>query len=429
MASRVRTQVFDELTVSSTYLQYGTGWIGGSRTFLAQLPLGSFREMHDLTNPGFFKAKREGSLLPVAPMSKWETLVSFEPASATHVLSFPLNGRPGGQVTTVAGALFQPQSWKDCLNLNVAPPTPAQSSESLLQEALANAQTDAWDTLTFAAEFGKTVEMLATFRGRWIQHYERVMDIARSKRQRYKSFADAVTAAWLELRYGFRPLYYDMKSIEESVDRLRKGIENPLVRGWASATGGTTSAFASRSAPDLTTLVKGGPRSNAPEIGVQTSGIGTYDVFSRERVVEQRATAGVQVTLRDVTMTDPILTAYELVSLSFVWDWFITLGEALAAFSPFASGDLRYATYTETVIDKFVLDFHPMKPRPSQGHTASFDSTSGRLTMESRHTVRSVRSVTPTLEFRFDLNVAKIVDLVALMFAMKLRHLKILNRR
>lgn len=128
-------------------------------------------------------------------------------------------------------------------------------------------------------------------------------------------------------------------------------------------------------------------------------------------------------------MADPLVTAWEMIGLSFVIDWFLTIGDAISAFSPFASGSLRYATYTEIFVDTYRLDFHPVYTLAPNTQLVSFAATPGSVVYTVETVNRRIRQVTPTLEFRLNLNPAKILDLVALGWQMKLRHLTFIGQR
>lgn len=366
--------------------------------------------MSDMVNPGYYRAKREGALLPVAPMQSEKQEWLLEPGEVKFTNSsytYQLSG-----------------CFASTLGIQKPPPWPLVDKDAILQAALARAQTDAWDTATFLAEFGKTIEMLTTLRGRWTLMYERCLRAANARRRRFKTFADAFANAWLELRYGFRPLYYDMLSIQETVRRMQEGIDSPLCRGWETveSSPATTSSIVNSSYWGCWLPNENGGLSEVYKVSIGGKSSPTVHLCTTSRTTVGRATVGVQVTTRELTMFDPAVTAWELLTFSFVLDWFITIGDAIAAFSPFATGSFRYATYSETKTE--VKATHS---QPFAAGTSSGGGTPSRLVRTTTLYSRSPSTVTPTLSFQVNLNAAKIVDLVALVWSMKLRHLKLLR--
>lgn len=428
MASRYRTRKRDLTTDFSRYNRRGWGWVGGNQVFSDAYSTETREEFWDSTNPGFFKAKREGLVLPVSPMDKVTKKMVLTPGH--FAFKYAVASKPtGGEMLDGYGALFPQSAWSSCINLNAPPPSRTVSEQALLQDALAKAQTDAWDTLTFLAELEKTVEGLQSFYGRWKEFYDRLIRAAQSKRKRFKTSADALTAAWLEARYSFRPLYYDMLSIQKAYSRLTTGVDSPLARGWATSDVGSTSVTRSLTHQSVE-LCKGSFSPNTFQTLVSDgAAVGGMCSYSLERTVVQRATVGVQVNTRAITMADPLVTAWEMIGLSFVIDWFLTIGDAISAFSPFASGSLRYATYTEIFVDTYRLDFHPVYTIAPNTQLVSFAATPGSVVYSVETVNRRIRQVTPTLEFRPNLNPAKILDLVALGWQMKLRHLTFIGQR
>nr|WBY66484.1 MAG: hypothetical protein [Eriocheir sinensis solspivirus 2] len=371
--------------------------------------------MHDQVNPGYFKAKREGLLLPVSPMSRTVQDATLIPGECkfTWPASYGMRYEHNLSGCLAAG-------WK---TLDF-PAWPVVDRDALLQSALARAQTDAWDTATFLAEFGKTIEMLTTFYGRWKLFYERLLRAAENKRKRFKTFGDAFSNAWLEARYGFRPLYYDMLSIQETIKRMQDGTRSPLCRGWEAEE--SSPATASSLSDDGTYRISQITQSGlVVKNTFSASGTGTSQIQLVSRTVGARASVGVEVTTRELTLFDPAITAWELVPFSFVMDWFITVGDAVSAFSPFATGAFKYATYSLTQTETRTITSVPY----ASGYTQDRGMSPSVYTETTITSSRVPATVTPTLSFKVNVNASKIVDLVALAWSLKLSHLKILSRR
>lgn len=230
---------------------------------------------------------------------------------------------------------------------------------------------------------------------------ERVRSTARSKRFRGHEVSQILAEIWLEMRYMWRPLVYDMYAMEEAIRRLAEGIEDPLQRAYASR-----DATATSSSTSVTGTI------NVPGGAGGVTGLNA--ICSLSTVVERRvhAAVGLKVTTREVFMTDPVVTAWELVPFSFVLDWFVTIGTTLSAFSPFATGQLQYASLATTTTTTYVSRFTLV---PSAGFSRI---SGGPQTLTHTRVVEKYDRVkatpTPTLAADVNLNVAKIFDLVAL---------------
>lgn len=384
------------------------------------------KSMEDRKTPGYFRAKREGKILPVGPC----TQRVLEPALV----------QPGStwfEYTTAY--MWNPTGWQyrgDCSGVLAAPGQtrwlvdncpPAQTlidfeRTALCQEALARAQTDAWDTATFLAELGKTIEMFTTLAGRVRLIYDRFQ----SKLPKGRVSVETAQQIWLELRYGWRPVVYDMLAVAEVIRRLQEGIDDPLVRGWAASSGSSTRVtrkdqcgleVLSGSQVMLAWPVDGSNLSVPAPFGYSSGGVTNgYVTAAVETSYSARATVGVQVTTRETTMFDMAVTAYELIPYSFIWEWFINLGDAIAAFSPFATGCFKYGTYTveRTSIMSLVGLCIPTRPDSATSWKSGPAMTSS-LTQVLRDRRRVVvDSVQPDITFRPNLDLAKIIDLVAI---------------
>jgi hypothetical protein len=365
-----------------------------------------YKKMWDSTNPGFFKAEREGDLKPVAPMSMEQLDWSISMGGSNLVVK-----------RDSTGILMEIdlQGYYRNNAIRPVPVPPSADTEVLLQEALSRAQTDAWDALTFVAEFRSTLETVVGFRERTDRLYDRFASKV-SSRMRGRKAADrakVISDVWLELRYAWRPMLYDMQDIGEALKRLSEGVEDPLQRAYASQKLDALPTVVTNTSQDIVVPGWG-------QVGL--SGFRVDAVLSTAASTSAHAAVGVQVTTRDVTLVDPLITAWELVPFSFVLDWFVTIGSILSAFSPFATGQLRYSTIstrTETVsTSNYTL-------RPNLGWTlvSGGSSTSVRLERKIAYN-RAIEDPQPTLAFQVNLDVLKIFDLVALWSSRNQTHLR-----
>lgn len=357
--------------------------------------------MVDRKTPGYFRAKREGSTIPVSPMDSVKTEFIEVPGYCNGIMRRTSDNR----LTQVeVNGHFWPANQNEW---GVKPLDPSVDGAVALQEALSRAQSDCYDALTFAAEFRKTVEGVITLRTRamtlWTRFDNRVRTSSRKRRYRGMEVGQILAEIWLELRYMWRPLVYDMISAQEAIRRLAEGIEDPLQRAYSSRVATTSS---NRVVTDNSIRYKDGA----------AGGVTGVRVYSAQSVTVERtvhASVGLQVTTRDVIMTDPFVTGWELIPYSFILDWFVTIGDMLTAFSPFATGQLRYASLATTTVSTY-RSINALQP--SSGYVWEGNPSAAPCVRTKTVTTYSRVAATPqpTLAFDVQLNISKILDLTAL---------------
>lgn len=370
--------------------------------------------MTDQKTPGYFRAAREGKIIPVSPMDSIKQSWLRDIVD-TGWITVGQNGSPKWRCRAEGNFLSNP------VPLATAAPWPTVDGNAALQEALSRAQSDAWDALTWAAEFRKTVEQFTTLRGR----FERLATTFVTKIEHINdvdSFVNlgggvrTMSKLWLELRYAWRPMLYDMADIQEALRRLMQGIEDPLQRAYATRTSGTTRS---------STTLRGSFRMAGVSAGI--AGFNTLCTLTSTRTISAHASVGVQATTRDIIMSDPFVTGWEVVPFSFIVDWFFSVGDMLTAFSPFATGTLRYATLGTT---KLQVDRYVTQVIPSPGYQV-LEGGSGPVsaTYTEETFQRTIPTgINPTVEFRVNLDAYKIADLVALWIGFDRRITTRLNR-
>nr|WBY66481.1 MAG: hypothetical protein [Eriocheir sinensis solspivirus 1] len=371
--------------------------------------------MTDQVNPGYFKALRAGGVLPVGPMTKTDIdtqIVSGE----SHFKAY------------MGSTLWQSYDFKGLHGTFGKPSAPARPSvnkSALLQKALASAQTNAFDTLTFAAEFHKTVEMFTTAAQRYRRHAELVFaqaqrNAASSKFGKHDRGVDFLVEAWFEYRFGLRPILYDIEGALEVWRRLQEG-RPVLSRGWASDSASANRSYASKVDGFRYSTFFGTTTRNPKVFSLGGGGMWTEQAGLTTTVVEGHASVGVDVTTRGLTMSDPVLTLWELTPMSVFADYFISIGTMLAAFSPFATGNFAYATYSETIT---TTTTHTARwvVNGSSGSTRVV-GTSSPSTIVQTETVynRSLEKVSPNLSVELNLSMAQVTDLVALGWTLRRR--------
>lgn len=383
--------------------------------------------MTDRKTPGYFTAVKSGGVIPVSPMTR----VIQDVVITNGTMEFVQTGKvyPNvGKTFKVNGnnCLFAPHE-------NARFPMvskPSVNKALLLQKALAAAQTDAWDTLTFAAEFHKTVDMLKTAKDRYARHWEKVYDVAAGRRKpsRVQSSQQEMfslfSEVWLEYRFGLRPVIYDIQSIAETVDRMLNGIPL-LARGHAEE-----SAVNSNFSSTVINQLNGYRWFNGSQfvMGLVPGNGSTVCTFTRSIQVTGRASVGVTSWLRGLVTVDPLVTVWELTPWSVFLDYFVNVGELLAAFSPFAVGEMAFATYSETTLETRTSLGSWRAHSDANASAEIITSIPSSLVQTTESYVRTIESVSPDLSFSFNLNTQQVLDLLGVFGLMRIGQLKKLKR-
>lgn len=245
-------------------------------------------------------------------------------------------------------------------------------SDYYVQAAAAKIYGRGWDALTFIAELSQTINMFQNIVQR-MNHY-----VTTGKLHKM----------WLEGRYGWRTLLYDMQDIEKVISSLDDG------RKRYRESIGTTEQIVVDDWP-LPDLVYGSRTIS----------------FSRNAslTVGHRGTVVADISPPKV-MFNPIQTAWEKIPYSFIMDWVVNVGEWIASMSflalstDYKAGAGLYAQYQQVVS----VDSQVWNPGYS-GNGMNFQSQA-----TVNFTLRRPASVSLSPFFRWNLDVTKIMDLVAL---------------
>lgn len=324
---------------------------------------GTSEVMTDVISPGYFKTLKEGGVLPVNPMTKTMTTVP-EPAKVFTKWITP----PG------SSGLYSAET----MELGLSAPTHNPHSintGAVINEAIANARSKSFDASTFLAEFSDIIRLFTSIKGNLI---------------RYAQKMNTRTAAesWLTYRYGIQPLISDLGKLQSMMGSL-EGKYYP--RGHAeSYTSSTTSSIWTK------------PRSNSPiEFRTETSTQTTV-----------RASAMFECSGHNIQF-DPFVTAYEIVPFSFVVDWFFSLGSAIAANSPFVSGNLVACSLTVEQTSVKVFKEIRLNVAPYKAHQSvvpPIPSIASTTTTKSR----SQASASATVSFSPQITTERILDGISL---------------
>lgn len=313
----------------------------------------------------FHKLKRSGILLPITP---WKQVYRVTESSEFDY-DLQYIGTSYRILTTNAVVPYGQPYTKSEVEENILPHF---SYDGSVQAAAARLYNESFDALTFLAELNETIGMFGGIVNRLIGYIK----------------SGRPDNIWLEGRYGWRSLYYDIVGINEALTKL-----NEKRTRYRSSVG---ESYSFKTVQNHTWDF-GGP--------------GTCDVVITDTVsVSVRGTVVADVFLPNFAF-NPLTTAWELITLSFVVNWVISIGEALAALSLVTLANQHYAGGGHHVVVDRHIGVGNMSWDP-----AWTGSVGGTFTARTEYTSRKDTSVTYIPQLRVNLNALKILDLLALLY-------------
>lgn len=379
------------------------------------------KSMTDVITPGYFAAKRTGSYLPMNTMSKtdykivtndfgvsewWQWLdpavypsyaVPYNSCKRTGNLAFDAYIGHSGQGSQIFPT-FQ----------GTTPTWP--NSSNLLVKALANANAHGWDVGTFMVELHKTVDMIRNFRENTFLRANRIARDLDYKKFRFRTGQEVLSAfsqTWLEARYGWRNLIFDMQDINIALIKLAD-LQHDYVRATERETASASRAIFGPTAMAFTATPAG-----------FDSGLISRATIEISQVAERKISAGVmlQGVAGGLAFADPFVTGWEIVPFSFVVDWFTNIGDNVAAFSPTMTGSLLHGFIVSQDIVRTTTVCTPLVPGTAGIFKTSVSGpTAYKLITESIIGERYPQSPSFSLDLKVNLSTEKIVDLASIFF-------------
>lgn len=329
---------------------------------------GTLESMYDVVTPGASRRMSAGLIIN-SPMRR-----SKEVRAGTGV---------GFKMRNTTAVPNQTQYWEadgDYLLCALGPPghlsnvIPTTTLSSLILEtstaSLAGVSAPTQELLVSAAEFSKTIKMIASPARalcNLVQTYGR--------RNKLRNLSDAAAGSWLEYRYGWRPL---MKDIQDGLEALEK-VYSPRMtsRATRSVTSELTGATSWVSQGGLLTH----HGTSVTKADVTCRAYCLYEWLSS--LFDSSRAHGVRIS-------DIPSAMWELVPYSFVVDWFVNTTSLINALAP--RGDIRrlaegYVLRTNTESTRIVTSTSYTGSVP--GWTFTQQST-GTHTRRSEDVVRVV---------------------------------------
>lgn len=350
---------------------YNQSWVGndvsqGTGTFLTSR---NRKNTYGVDIPNFHRRKREGELLPLTPFlqsTEWgyasegarDYTKTFSGGSTTHYWT--------EGVYWPTHLAFDYMLTADYV-LSVAN---EKISDDAVGWAAARIYSAGFDGLTFAAEFTKTVAMFRGLLKRWTK----------------LALTGKLEKLWLEGRYGWRTLVYDMLEIQQLVEKLDD--ERKRFREHA----GFSESWQSKDV-----INAGGSTVSYDAVSITSASL------------NHRATVVAEIEPPKVIM-NPFITAWELMTLSFVIDWAIQIGRWLEAMSFLALSTKHYAS--KGVFVEYTKECFIENVSWASGYSGDLSCYG---TSRCSVTLREPTSVPLKPTVNLQLNAFKVLDLVAIL--------------
>jgi hypothetical protein len=324
--------------------------------------------------PQYFARKAKGELLPLTPFSYFdmtgEVIGDLETWYSTSHYTYSK-----GRVFTSLWRLGEAdlETYYAEVDKTMLP--------IYVQKAASDAYSQGHDTLTFLVELKKSLALFGNLQ------------------ERFRALLQAKNVArnWLEYRYGWRILYYDVIDIQKTLANLNGERER-------------VSQHAGNSLPTRTVT------------DYDSVDWGWYDIRWVAHTV-------LDVSLRGSVVADfeppkfqfnPFVTGWELIKFSFIVDWFLNVGQWLQALS-FAALATNYFAATGVKISATRYSGVDWMGNFQSGVTAT---TSMSGLSQASYTVRTPTSVDLSPQINVRLDVPKLLDIGALLGSLHYKDLE-----
>jgi hypothetical protein len=323
--------------------------------------------------PNYHERMRRGELLPMTEWSKFSTIGScnsqyyVKKTTATDVYEWISSDNQRAFIgwVTSPGDLYTHAPELDYY---------------YAQAAAAKIMGNSHDTLTFIAELADVKRMFAST----------IKNLLKMKPP--TNWGRTLSENWLQYRYGWRTLVYDLQSLHDACKNLN--LERTRYSEKSGAR--TTSSWT--------------------DVNYEYGSTGTVEITkTTELELGVRGCVVADITLPTFSF-NPVVTAWELVPYSFIIDWLISVGKALSAAS-FLSTAQDYSASIGYIV-KHTYHFQRSWIDKAANYSGTVEQSSV-VQSELRYRRPCNIPIFPRLKLRLD--IAKIFDLTALLMQQKLR--------
>jgi hypothetical protein len=264
-----------------------------------------------------------------------------------------------------------------------------------VNNAVAEARSASWDVLTDLAELRQTIKLFGEGHALLSAQISQIAKYSSRYLRSPRAFAQAVSSGWLRYRYGVMPTLYSLQDAVETFNRAQR-----------------TYAFGRAMLSDNDSVQSINSIDTGAEIRTVT------ETLAYQRKYRGFSHASFDV-LSDSYRFDPLTTAYELLTLSFVLDWFLDIGTWLEAISPFAAGTTNVIMGSVQEVRTRTQHWHiDTYNTPGIVRSGSYDCTS--LT-ETMHIYDRFFATTSLPGWNPRLNLPRMTDAISLAMGLRTR--------
>lgn len=414
---RVRSELIPHYGDTETTYDWGVIPDGGSNprspgASSAEKTYEKYRQLTDYVTPGFRYHSKAGRIVnKPAQFISYTEKRGITPYRNYYIDSTDTTGSGGGfddhgsmSVIRMLSGLYTEKPHEVFIT---SKPDFSVAKQEAINEAFAGIGEAKADLLTSAAEFGKTVDSVISLFKRAAPLLKREFDLKRAVKRYFKKrtrskIPERLSKDWLEVRYGLRPIYYDVKNIMEALQSGRP--VRTTARGFRTV-------------------------SETYESSLTHSGaFGSMNVEiakKREYSVNIRAGCLCEIPSKYLRgyhtfgMDQALETAWDLTPYSFIIDWFYDVGTILAAATPNIGVNVlaKFLVIEEKILDEVACTLVD-KPTYNAAASGRTRDVSGHA-LFSRETSNWYRYNTMSPGFplgstRINLSVPKLVDLFSI---------------
>lgn len=365
-------------STDTSYVQEGRGYIYSScswgpwDTLKSSTYVSALEYAMGTDTPNYHRRKNNGELLPFTRYFK--ASATADPCSWDYSIFDSNETRCGSQteIYQVRNAMFQPFAIES-IGLTSIPPELQADGPRMVQAAAAKIYGSGWDALTFIVELKSLVKMLTRILRRWAEYFQ-------SRR-----FDDL----WLEGRYGWRPLIYDVRDVYDLITSITSERERFAERqGFSLFQSLSTTSDFTWSPDTMRTTI------------------------TIEKDISIRGSVVMDIRPPQIRM-NPFVTAWEVIPFSFVIDWFIDITTWLMAISANVLSTRHTAGMSAKIRTFGNTDDVSFISSTVSGRSRAFTPKTSQSCVHTL-TTRFPTSIAHFPSFSLNLDVLKIFDLLAL---------------
>lgn len=364
--------------------------------------------MTDVITPRFKEIVKKGEFRPINPMSK----VLTENPMAIVDVSYSL-------VSVLRKALYENNKYVCSGAFNsyrVAIPVPSPGTladetdiNAMLLDAKASLKGAGMDYLTTAAEYRETLGMFLNMKQNLLYRRDRVVaawskDLQQKRRTgKFKGFHslkegwEAFSNFWLEYRFGWRILAYDIQAIRDYYKRKNDGVKLFTRR--------TTRSFSDSSY----TLHSSSP--------IGASGLGHFELWKQVESTET-VRVGYSAFVNQAVLGNPIVlnTLYDITPWTLVVDMFFNVQDNIIALSKFPVGvsEVSDSGFISSKKQTTVTIFGKHVGATVGMHEADIRVEPQSVGMSQSYTRSKIGEPSFDISFQPNLDLGKIIDLATL---------------